>query len=116
MGGSVSITPFEFHSDFSAQRRDDPSRIDLSAEEFASLLAKARAEGLMEGRTSAESDDAERLEAVSEKLKAALGDLVSLAEHLDASSGVDGAPDEVRALIKSAAQRLVDGQGDLFTG
>ena len=111
----VSTQPFEFQSDFSAPRAEEPGRIDMPADEFASLLAQARAEGLMEGRASAASEDAERLQGVSDKLREALGDLVKLAEHLEAASGSEGASSEVRALIKSAAQRLVDGQGDLFT-
>lgn len=114
----VSAQPFEFQSDFSAPeapRPDDPGRVTLPAEDFASLLSQARAEGLMEGRATAASEEAERMEAVSAQLREALGDLVQLAEYLEASSGKDGTPEAVRALIKSAAQRLVDGQGDLFT-
>ena len=112
----VSAQPFEFQSDFSAPKQDDPGQVTMPAEDFASYLAQARAEGLMEGRASAASEDAERMDAASKQLRAALGDLVQLAEHLEASAGEDGTPDAVRALIKSAAQRLVDGQGDLFTG
>ena len=114
----VSAQPFEFQSDFSApkpENKEDPGRVTMPAEDFASYLSQARAEGLMEGRASAASEEAERMDAVSQQLREALGDLVLLAEHLEASSGNDGTPDAVRALIKSAAQRLVDGQGDLFT-
>jgi len=73
----VSTQPFEFQSDFSTPRAEEPGRIDMPADDFASLLAQARAEGLMEGRASAASEDAERLEGVSDKLREALGDLVS---------------------------------------
>lgn len=111
----VSAEPFEFQSDFSAPKTDDPGRVNMPAEDFASLLSQARAEGLMEGRASAASDEAERMEAVSKQLREALSDLVALAELLENSVGKDGAPDAVRTLIKSAAQRLIDGQGDLFS-
>lgn len=116
MRRQVSAQPFEFQSDFSTPRVDEPGRVNMPAEDFASLLSQARAEGLMEGRASAATDEAERLEAVSQKLRDALGDLLKLAEQLEATAGESGTPESVRALIKSAAQRLVDGQGDLFTG
>ena len=64
---------------------------------------------------SAASEDADRMEAVAQKLRLALGDLLKLAEILEASATKDETGDEVRALIKAAAQRLIDGQGDLFT-
>jgi len=115
MRSTVSVQPFEFQSDFSAPKSVEPGRVELSAEDFASLLGQARAEGLMEGRAAAASEDAARMDAAAEKLNAALKDLVKLAEYLEASAGKDGAPAEVRALIKSAAKRLIDGQGDLFT-
>lgn len=115
MGGSVSIQPFEFQSDFSAPQKAEPGRVEMPAEDFASLLAQARAEGLIEGRASTASEEAERMDAASDKFRSALSDLLKLAEHLDASAGIGGAPEEIRALVKAAAQRLVDGQGDLFT-
>ena len=111
----VSAQPFEFQSDFATPRREEPGRVTMPSEDFASLLAQARAEGLMEGRASAASEEADRMDAASKQLREALKDLIQLAEHLEASAGTDGAPEAVRALIKSAAQRLVDGQGDLFT-
>lgn len=111
----MSAQPFEFHSDFSAPKAEDPGRVDMPAADFASLLSQARAEGIMEGRAAVESDHAERMDQLSIQLREALGDLIKLAEHLEASAGEDGASDAVRALIKSAAQRIVDGQGDLFS-
>lgn len=111
----VSAQPFEFQSDFSTPRAEEAGRISMPAEEFASLLAQARAEGLIEGRSTAASEEADRMEETSLKLREALRDLVKLAEHLEAASGKDGTAPEVRALIQSAAQRLVDGQGELFT-
>ena len=99
----VSAQPFEFQSDFSAPRApapEDPGRVTMPAEDFASLLSQARAEGIMEGRAAAASEDAERMEAMSRQLRDALGDLVQLAEYLEASSGKDGTSDDVRALIQ----------------
>lgn len=115
MHRSVSVQPFEFQADFSAPQPDAPGRAEMPAADFASLLAQARAEGIAEGRASAASEDADRMEAVAQKLRLALGDLLKLAEILEASATKDETGDEVRALIKAAAQRLIDGQGDLFT-
>jgi len=114
MSGSVTVQPFDFQSDFAAPKQAEPGRVELSAAEFASYLSQARAEGLIEGQSAAASEDAARMDAAAQKFTAALRDLLKLAEHLDATSGADGTPDAVRALIKSAAQRLIDGQGDLF--
>lgn len=114
MRGVASIQPFEFQSDFSPPKAEEPGRVEMRAEDFASLLAQARAEGLMEGRAITAKEEAARMESAAEKVGTALRDLVKLAEYLEAASGGGGAPSEVRALIKSAAQRLIDGQGDLF--
>ena len=110
----ISAQPFEFQSDFSAPKKEEPGRVTMPAEDFASLLAQAHAEGLMEGRAASANEEAERMDAASKQFRDALSDLLQLAERLEASAGKDGTPDAVRALIKSAAQRLVDGQGDLF--
>ena len=115
MRRASSITPFEFQSDFAPPKADTPDRVEMSVADFMSYLSQARAEGLMEGRAGVASEEASRMEAAADNLNAALSDLVKLAEYLEVASGTDGTPDEVRALIKSAAQRLVDGQGDLFT-
>lgn len=114
MKRAVATRPFEFQSDFSAPAKEQPGRVDMPSEDFASLLLQARMEGLLEGRAEVASEQADRMEAVSESLRAALADILKLAEHLDASAGNDGPSDEVRALISAAAQRLADGQGDLF--
>lgn len=115
MSDTVTVQPFEFQADFSTPRRDAPGRVEISAGEFAAYLAQARAEGLMEGRAEAATEDAIRMDAAAQKFKDALKDLLKLAEALEANSGSGGTPEPVRVLIKSAAQRLIDGQGDLFT-
>ena len=115
MSDTVSVQPFEFQSDFSKPKFAEPGHVEMPAAELALYLAQARADGVAEGRAAAASEDAERMDAAAEKFTAALKDLVALAEHLEASAGKDGTPAPIRALVKSAAQRLIDGQGDLFT-
>jgi len=114
MGSSITVQPFEFQSDFSAPKMEEAGRIDLPASDFVAFLAQARAEGMVEGRAIAATEDAEKIKAAADRFTGALKDLIQLAEYLEFSSGEAGAPEAVRVLIKSAAQRLIDGQGDLF--
>lgn len=115
MSDTVSIQPFEFQSDFSPPKQAEPGRVDMPAAEFALFLAQARADGFAEGRAASASEDADRMDAAADKFTSALKDLLELAEYLEAISGKDETPAPIRAIIQSAAQRLIDGQGDLFS-
>ena len=98
-----SLQAFEFRSDFALPAEPEPpqrEQMDLSAPELARLLSQARAE--------------ERMQAVTLKLNEALADLVTLARHIEtgAYEGLDVA--RSLNLINATAQRIIDGQGDLF--
>ncbi|KCZ88355.1 hypothetical protein [Hyphomonas johnsonii] len=115
-----SIEPFEFRSDFSstpepkAPALPDGGQVTLTGPELARLLSEARAEGLAEAARLETLQTEERLQAVTLKLNDALANLVALAGHLEAGA-YDGL--DVTAsldLIQTTAQRIIDGQGDLF--
>mgnify|MGYP003630193550 CR=1 FL=1 len=101
-----SVQPFEFRSDFTlAPEPEQPAlptegQLTLTGPELAVRLESLKAD--------------ERLQAVTHSLNDALTELVSLARHLEAGAyeGLDIAV--ALDLINASAQRIVDGQGDLF--
>jgi hypothetical protein len=112
-----SVQPFEFRTDFSLPPEPPPEtegRMSLTGPELAHLLSEARSEGLAEAARLESLQTEERLQAVTLKLNDALLDLVSLARHLEAGAyeGLDIAA--ALDIINATAQRIVDGQGDLF--
>lgn len=112
-----SFQPFAFQSDFSSgapEAQDGEVRIPVTAQELAALYAQARAEGAAEMAAHQSSGDAVRLSESTEKLNAALADLVELARHLEAHAADSSLTDEARRLINLAASRIIDGQGELF--
>lgn len=117
-----SVQPFEFRSDFTLPPAPEPpaapteGQLTLTGPELAHLLSEARSEGLAEAARLESIQSDERLQAVTLKLNDALADLVALAGHLEAGAyeGLD-----IMAsldLINATAQRIIDGQGDLFAG
>ena len=115
-----SVQPFEFRSDFTlTPEPEQPAlptegQLTLTGPELARLLSEARSEGLAEAARLESLQAEERLQAVTHSLNDALADLVSLARHLEAGAyeGLDIAV--ALDLINASAQRIVDGQGDLF--
>lgn len=112
-----SVTDFSFQSDFSAPpppRSDDPDTVAVTANELAELLASARAEGMAAADAQHNAENAEKLVAMSSQLKAALGELLKLAECLDKATLSSSSLEESRQLIAAACTHIVNGQGDLF--
>ena len=117
-----SLQPFEFRSDFTLPPSPvQPAalaegQLALTGPELARLLSEARSEGLAEAARLLSIQSDERLQAVTLKLNDALADLVILARHLEAGAyeGRDMAAS--LDLINATAQRIIDGQGDLFAG
>ncbi|KJS35263.1 MAG: hypothetical protein VR74_16890 [Hyphomonas sp. BRH_c22] len=115
-----SVQSFEFRSDFTLppapEQPADPAdgQLTLTGPELARLLSEARSEGLAEAARLESIQSDERLQAVTLKLNDALADLVILARHLEAGAyeGLDIAAS--LDLINATAQRIIDGQGDLF--
>ena len=115
-----SLQPFDFRSDFTPQPEPDlpalpvEEKIELSAPDLAMLLTEARAEAHAAALSLKNDEQAARLQQVTENLTEALANLVSLAGHLEASAYSDGFRETALRLVTATAQRIVDGQGDLF--
>jgi len=116
-----SLQPFEFRDDFSAQPELMPAppspaeeKVVLSGQDLALLLTEARAEGYAAAMAQRHGEQDERLQQVTDHLGEALASLVSLASHLEATAYAEGFRDTALHLVTATAQRIVDGQGDLF--
>lgn len=118
-----SLQPFAFQADFSPQpvAEDTVSRevthgeVTLSTAELVQFLAQARAEGAAEVVANRNREDIQRLQGAIDSLNEALADLVRLAGHLEASAYEDDLKQSALPMIRAVAQRIIDGQGDLFT-
>lgn len=114
------LQPFDFRSDFTAPSEPEPpalpveEKIVLSAPDLAMLLTEARAEAHAAAMSLRHDEQNARLQQVTENLTEALANLVSLAGHLEASAYSDGFRETALRLVTATAQRIVDGQGDLF--
>ncbi|MEE9380430.1 MAG: hypothetical protein V3V03_03410, partial [Hyphomonadaceae bacterium] len=80
----------------------------------AHLLAEARNEGMEAANEGHETSLSTDMQAATGKLNQALADLVALAGHLEACEYDPEKSETARDLINAAAQRIIDGQGDLF--
>ena len=115
-----SLQPFDFRSDFIAPPEPETpalpveEKIVLSAPDLAMLLTEARAEAHAAAMSLRHDEQNARLQQVTDNLKEALSNLVSLAGHLEASAYSDGFRETALRLVTATAQRIVDGQGDLF--
>ena len=115
-----SLQAFDFRSDFTPQPEPvvpappAEEKITLSAPDLAMLLTEARAEAHAAAMSLRNDEQNARLQQVTDQLKEALSNLVSLADHLEAGAYADGFRETALRLVTATAQRIVDGQGDLF--
>lgn len=119
-----TVVPFDFRSDFCAVKSEDApaersisedeDRVVLKTEEFAALLMTIRAEGVADAEARADAGRVEHLESAVTAMQQALGDLVALTSHIEATSRSSHEAERSAELIRSVAQRIIDGQGDLF--
>jgi hypothetical protein len=115
-----SLQPFDFRSDFAfepappALPQPDEDKVNLSGHDLAMLLTEARAEAYAMAMSQRNEAQSARLQRVTENLTDALANLVSLASHLEASAYAEGFKLSALDLVTATAQRIVDGQGDLF--
>ena len=115
-----SLQPFDFFSDFAPQKTPEPApqpaedKVVLSGHDLNMLLTEARAEAYAMAMAQRNDEQATRLQHVTQNLTDALANLVSLAGHLEASAYSDGFRETALRLVTATAQRIVDGQGDLF--
>lgn len=112
-----TVSDFAFQSDFTAPAPPEPEEagtVAVTASELAELLANARAEGMATADARHDKETAQKLETTSAQLKAALGELLKLAECLDSAALGPDAEATARQLISAACNHIVEGQGDLF--
>lgn len=115
-----SLQPFDFRADFAPQPEPEVAlppadeKIALHAPDLALLLSEARAEGYAAAMAIRHEEQNARLQQVTDKLADALANLVSLAGHLEATAYSEGFRETALRLVTATAQRIVDGQGDLF--
>ncbi|MEZ5946593.1 MAG: hypothetical protein R3C13_11415 [Hyphomonas sp.] len=115
-----TLQHFEFRSDFTIVEPPEPvvepapENIALTSSDLALLLSEARTEGYAAAQAQFAAAQDARLEEATGRLSEALASLVELAGHLEASALEQGFSDKALRLITATAQRIADGQGDLF--
>lgn len=106
------LSPFDFRPDFAQPAR--AGEVRLTADEVAGLIAKVRADTLAEVSRQEAQETLDRLDRVTATMREVLGDLLQLMQLLD-SAAFDAATEaRLRGTVTGLAQRLIDGQGDLF--
>lgn len=88
--------------------------VKIPAVDLSDMLNEARAEGIAEALSQQKLEGHDRLQVVTGKLNQALANLVALAGHLEATANDSAYAETSIKLINAAAQRIIDGQGDLF--
>lgn len=111
---STKIRAFEFRSDFSIPKPQQPATVTLGVAELAAMLEEARTTGAREVRTYAIDREAARIDIIATELSTALTEMVSVARHLETLDLPEPHLDSIRTRINAACSRILDQQGDLF--
>lgn len=112
-----TFKPFAFQSDFGVQPTPPeprPDSVEVPIAELAAMGAQLQADAMEAARAPLDAAAAERLEAAITRLTGALETLSQLSEQLHALGEAGALPPGVAHLATLAAQRICDGQGDLF--
>lgn len=115
-----NLQAFPFRADFDLSGESEPTSpppepgLQTSAEEIARLAGQERARGARSAQQRLDEATAQRLETAVLRLEAALADLGVLAEELERAGQAGLLPERAAHLATLAAQRIADGQGDLF--
>lgn len=107
------LSPFDFRSDFTAPPAD-AGEVRLSAEDVVALIARVRADTLAEVSRQEAQETLDRLDRVSATMREVLSDLLKVMQLLDSAAFAEATSAPLRGTVTSLAQRLLDGQGDLF--
>lgn len=108
-----SLSPFDFRTDFSPAPAE-PGALRLTAEEVAALIAQVRADTLAEVSRQEAQETLDRLDRVTATMRDVLADLLQVMQLVEASTNGDEGKAALRSTVTGLAQRLLDGQGDLF--
>lgn len=112
-----TLKPFAFQADFGAQptpQAPRPDTVDVPIADLAAMGAQLQAEARDAARAPLDAAAAERLEAAIARLSGALDVLSELTQQLHGLGEAGALPDGAAHLARLAAQRICDGQGDLF--
>lgn len=112
----ANLSPFTFQSDFTPPEgpAEDKGDIVLTADELSALLADARdstAALVKDDTLKAHAQDAENL---SDQLKTALEQVITLTRHLDKAALNEEERRTALENVRRLATTLIDGQADLF--
>lgn len=108
-----TLSAFDFRTDFTAPPTD-AGEVRLSAEEVVALIAKVRADTLAEISRQEAQETLDRLDRVTATMRDVLSDLLKLMQLVEVATEEDETRKHLRATVTGLAQRLLDGQGDLF--
>ena len=108
-----TLSAFDFRSDFAAPPAE-AGEVRLSGEEIVALIAKVRTDTLAEVSRQETQETLDRLDRVTATMRDVLADLLTLMQLVEAATGEDETRTHLRATVTGLAQRLLDGQGDLF--
>ncbi len=110
-----TLRSFDFSADFQPpQAQPSEPKVSLRPAELAELGARLQAEGAAQAQSRLDTETAARLEATAQRLEHALQDLSALTRQLDRLGREGHLPPKLAQLAALAAQRILDGQGDLF--
>lgn len=111
------LSPFDFRPDFAAPPPAEAGEVRLSAEEVVALISRVRSDAFAEiSRQEAQEtlDRLDRLDRVTATMRDVLSDLLKMMQIIDAAAYDTGTNAQLRSTVTGLAQRLLDGQGDLF--
>lgn len=108
-----TLSAFDFRTDFTAPPAD-AGEVRLSAEEVVALIAKVRDDTLAEISRQQAQETLDRLDRVTATMRDVLSDLLKVMQLVEAATEEDETRKHLRATVTGLAQRLLDGQGDLF--
>ena len=107
------LSPFDFRSDFAVPPAE-AGEVRLSADEVVALIAKVRADTLAEISRQEAQETLDRLDRVTAAMREVLSDLLKVMQLLDSAAFDEPTSAQLRGTVTGLAQRLLDGQGDLF--
>ena len=108
-----TLSSFDFRSDFTAPPAE-AGDVRLSADDVVALIAKVRADTLAEISHQKAQETLDRLDRVSATMREVLSDLLKVMQILDSAAFDEATSAPLRSTVTGLAQRLLDGQGDLF--
>ena len=111
----TKLKPFTFESDFSAPRAEEPDVITMSASDLAALLSEERIATADLVRNDALTDQADKIEGVSNDLKAVMQRIVDLAAYLETAAIDEHDRQQALDNVRKLASTVLDGQRELFS-